>query len=84
MAKHRDTASLLLALGASANAVQRGGFTALHIASRDGDEAIVDMLLLRGADATRASDDGKTSIDVAVENGHAAMAGLLRSHASKR
>jgi ankyrin repeat protein len=83
-AKHRDTASLLLALGASPNAVQRGGFTALHIASRDGDEAIVDMLLLRGADATRASDDGKTSIDLAVENGHAALAGLLRSHASKR
>jgi ankyrin repeat protein len=83
-AKHRDTASLLLALGASPNAVQRGGFTALHIAARDGDEAIVDMLLLRGADATRAGDDGKTSIDLAVENGHAALAGLLRSHAAKR
>lgn len=83
-AKHRDTASLLLALGASPNAVQRGGFTALHIAARDGDEVIVDMLLLRGADATRKSDDGKTSIDLAVENGHAALAGLLRRHAGKR
>jgi uncharacterized protein len=83
-AKHRDTASLLLALGASPNNVQRGGFTALHIAARDGDEAIVDMLLLRGADATRRSDDGKTPIDLAVENGHGALAGLLRGTASKR
>jgi uncharacterized protein len=83
-AKHRDTASLLLALGASPNAVQRGGFTALHMAARDGDEAIVDMLLLRGADATRKSDDGKTPIDLATENGHGALAGLLRGHAGKR
>jgi ankyrin repeat protein len=83
-AKHRDTASLLLALGASPNAVQRGGWTSLHTAARDGDEAIVDMLLLRGADPTRAADDGKTAIDLAEENGHAALAKLLRTQATKR
>ena len=83
-AKHRDTASLLLALGASPNAVQRGGYTALHLAARDGDEAIVDMLLIRRADASRAADDGKTSIDLALENGHAALAGLMKSHSGKR
>ena len=83
-AKHRDTASLLLALGASPNSVQRGGWTPLHAAARDGEEVIVDMLLLRGADATRKSDDGKTAVDLAEEGGHAALAKLLRTTASRR
>jgi ankyrin repeat protein len=84
VAKHRDTTSLLLALGASPNSVQHGGITPLHIAAQDGDEAIVDMLLLRGADPTRKRDDGKTPIELAAENGHAALAGVLRSQAGKR
>ena len=83
-AKHRDTASLLLALGASPNSVQRGGWTPLHAAARDGEEAVVDMLLLRGADATRKGDDGKTAIDLAEEGGYGALAKLLRGSSSKR
>lgn len=84
VAKHRDTATLLLALGASPNSVQLGGWTALHEAARNGDEAIVDMLLLRGADPTRASDDGHTAIDLAEENEHGALAKVLRMAAAKR
>ncbi len=83
-ARHRDTAGLLLALGASPNPVQKGGWTPLHAAARDGDETIVDMLLLRGADTTRKSDDGKTAADLAEANGYAALARLLRGSASKR
>jgi ankyrin repeat protein len=83
-AKHRDTAGLLLALGASPNSVQRGGWTPLHAAARDGEETIVDMLLLRGADTTRRSDDGQTAADLAEANGHAALARILRGSASKR
>lgn len=82
-AGHRDTASLLLALGSSPNAIQRGGVSALHLAARRGDEAIVNMLLLRGADATRKTDAGKTAADLADEIGHAALARILR-HAAKR
>jgi ankyrin repeat protein len=78
-AGHRDTAGLLLALGASPNAIQHGGVTALHLAAHNGDEAIVDMLLLRGADATRKADDGKTPVEVAQEAGHSALARLLRT-----
>lgn len=78
-AKHRDTAGLLLALGASPNVLRRGGWTPLHTAARDGDQAIVDMLVLRGADPNRAGDDGKTAIDLAEENGHAALAKVLRT-----
>jgi len=84
VAKHRDTATLLLALGASPNSVQLGGWTALHAAARNGDQAIVDMLQLRGADPTRASDDGHTAIDLAEENGHAALANVLRMASAKR
>jgi ankyrin repeat protein len=73
-----------MALGASPNAVQHGGWTPLHSAARNGDEAIADMLLLRGADPTRMSDDGKSAIDLAVENNHAALAGILRAHSGQR
>jgi ankyrin repeat protein len=77
-ARHRDLAGLLLALGASANAVQKGGSTPLHTAAHNGDEDIVDLLLLRGADPTRPADDGRTPPDMADEGGHAALADMLR------
>jgi uncharacterized protein len=77
-ARRRDLAGLLLALGASANAVQKGGWTPLHAAAHNGDEAIVDLLLLRGADPTRPADDGRTPIDMATEAGFGSMAEMLR------
>jgi ankyrin repeat protein len=76
--RHRDLVGLLLAHGASANAVQQGGFTPLHSAARNGDETIVAMLILRGADPTRPADDGRTPVDMAVEADHGALAELLR------
>jgi len=81
-----ETTRLLLGRGADPNAVALNDsrVTPLHAAARDGDEAIVDMLLLRGADATRKSDDGKTAADLAEANGHASLARLLRGSASKR
>jgi uncharacterized protein len=84
VARHRDTASLLLALGASANSVQHGGETPMHAAARNGDEALIDMLLIRGADTTRAADNGKTAVDLAEANGHGALARVLELAASKR
>jgi uncharacterized protein len=83
-ARHRDLAALLLTLGASPNSVQRGGFTPLHSAARNGDEAVVDMLLLRGADTTRKSDEGRTAADMANEAGRGAIAKLIRGSASRR
>jgi ankyrin repeat protein len=83
-AKHRDTASLLLALGASPNSIQGGGWTPLHAAARNADEAVVDMLLLRGADPTRAADNGETAIDLAEKSGHAALTKILHTAALRR
>jgi ankyrin repeat protein len=82
-ARHRDMTSLLLAHGASPNAVQRGGWTPLHAAAKAGDEEIVDMLLLRGADPTRKNDDGLTAIDMADQGGHGAIAKILRNYARR-
>jgi uncharacterized protein len=77
-AHHRDLVALLMALGASANVIQKGGRTPLHSAASDGDEGIVDLLLLRGADPTRPADDGRTPIDMAEQGGHGALAEVLR------
>jgi uncharacterized protein len=81
--RHRDMTGLLLAHGASPNAVQAGGFTPLHAAAQQGDESIVDMLLLRGADPTRKDDSGLTPIDMAEERGHGAIAKILRNYAKR-
>jgi ankyrin repeat protein len=77
-AKHRDTASLSWPSARRRTRSSTAAGRRSTSAARNGDEAIVDMLLLRGADPTRKSDDGKTAIDLAEENGHAALAGLLR------
>ncbi len=77
-ARHRDLAALLLALGASANVLQKGGWTPLHSAAQNGDDGIVDLLLLRGADPTRPADDGRTPIDLAEQAGFGALAERLR------
>ncbi len=82
-ARHRDMTGLLLAHGASPNAVQHGGWTPLHAAAQAGDEAIVDMLLLRGADPTRKNDDGLTPMDLADAGGHGAIAKILRDYAKR-
>jgi ankyrin repeat protein len=69
---------LLLDRGADVNARQQLGFTPLHAAAGNGDEAMADLLLARGADATLKSDDGKTPADVAAERGHTNLAERLR------
>ncbi len=81
---HRDTAGLLMALGASPNSLRGGGWTPLHIAAHAGEEDLAVMLLLRGADPTRADDGGQTAIDLADEGGHAALANVLRTAAPRR
>src|SRR5437868_3016214 len=78
LARDAATMRLLLDRGAEVNARQQLGFTPLHGAAGNGDEAMVDLLLARGADAGAKSDDGKTPADVAAEHGHAELAARLR------
>ena len=64
--RHLDIVKLLLNNEACVNARQRGGWTALHAAAMNGDQAMVDALLEAGADAGLESDDGKTASDMAA------------------
>jgi ankyrin repeat protein len=64
------------------NAKQRGGSTALTIASAKGRSDIVRLLLAAKADVSAADDGGKTASMLAVENGHAEVARLLTSAAA--
>ncbi|TRY27329.1 ankyrin repeat domain-containing protein [Brevibacillus sp. LEMMJ03] len=74
-------ARLLLERGADVNAVQSGGWTALHEAAMLGDAGMVTLLLERGADRAAQKDDGLTPLDLARENGHDAVIALLPGQA---
>ena len=50
----------LLDAGTPVDASQAGGFTALHSAVQNGDQASIDLLVSRGGDMHRADDDGRT------------------------
>jgi ankyrin repeat protein len=61
------TAKLLLDKGSDVNAVQHGGFTALHSAAFSGDLAMVRLLMDSGAKLDPKTDDGQTALDLARE-----------------
>ncbi len=75
--RHLDIVKLLLDNGACVNAQQHGGWTALHAAAMNGDDAMVNALLKAGADAGCKSGDGKTAADMAREKGHESVAALF-------
>ncbi|HSC48642.1 MAG TPA: ankyrin repeat domain-containing protein [Gaiellaceae bacterium] len=57
-------ARLLLDRGADPNGRGEGGFTALHTAAQNADEALEELLVRRGADPSAATDDGRTPADL--------------------
>jgi len=50
----------LLDAGIPVDATQHGGFTALHSACQNADQASIDLLLARGADIDKPTADGRT------------------------
>jgi ankyrin repeat protein len=50
----------LLDAGIPVDATQHGGFTALHAACQNEDQASIELLLARGADTAKPADDGRT------------------------
>jgi uncharacterized protein len=67
-----ELASMLLYAGASPRATTRlGGYTPLLMASKNGDAAMVDVLLSNGADANDKTTTGVTPLMFAAASGHA-------------
>ncbi len=76
--RHAEVVLLLVDAGTPVDATSHGGFTVLHEAAQNGDEALVDALLARGAAAGRRTDDGRSAADLAAAAGHAALADRLK------
>jgi ankyrin repeat protein len=76
--KHTEVAIVLLEHGAEVDAVQNGGWTALHAAAASGNLALCRALIAGGADRARMSDDRTRPLDFAIENRHADVVELLR------
>ena len=74
---HGDAARALIEHGADVGARSKGGFTALLIAAREDDPALVGDLVAAGADVNAAAPDGTTPLHVAVVRGHAGLAMAL-------
>ena len=70
--RSRPSTAALEAGGADVNRATEGGFTPLHIAAQNGQEAAVRRLLEGGADVNRAMKDGATPLFVAAAQGHEA------------
>lgn len=64
-AGQHEIARWLVERGAAVDARQHGGFTALHAAARNGNVALVELLLAHGADRELRSDDGQSAADFA-------------------
>jgi uncharacterized protein len=79
LGKNAETIRLLLDAGASVNATQAGGFTAIFSAAIANRRELAEILLAHGADPHIKSDGGKTAADFARERGHAELAAWLES-----
>jgi ankyrin repeat protein len=73
-----EVVAVLLDAGAPVDAQQHGGYTALHEAAINGNDALVDVLLARGADVALTDSERKTAADHAERNGHRELAARLR------
>ena len=76
-ARQVGTVKALLDAGASIDATQQGGYTALHAAAQHGDDALAALLVARAADVTLRTDDGSSAADLARTAGHEALASRL-------
>jgi uncharacterized protein len=75
-AAYRGDAAAVQALieaGVDINAKNKGGMTALWLASQGGHTAVVETLLARGADVNVKADNGATALTQASQEGHLAI-----------
>eukprot|EP01051_Picozoa_sp_SAG22_P020278 SAG22_NODE_4037_length_1413_cov_1.307458_1_plen_150_part_10 len=76
--------TLLLDLGANANALNTSGATALHSAAANGAKACVEVLLDRGADPRILDNNNNTPLDCAELRAHNSVVKAFESEAKKK
>lgn len=75
--RRRELVIALLELGASARAVDRRGFSALHRAAEMGELAIAEALLARGGDPDLEADGGHSPRSLATGRGETVILSLF-------
>ena len=75
--RNLEVVNLVLRAGASPDAQQQAGYTALHEAAANNNAELAEALLSAGADPTIRTDAGQTAADMAREKGHTEMAEKL-------
>jgi ankyrin repeat protein len=78
-----DVADLLLAGGADTRAALSDGWTALHIACKQGEMGVLKRLLHYGGDMNAADGKGQTPLSLAEEFGHNDIVIFLRERGAK-
>jgi ankyrin repeat protein len=73
--------SLLIDMGAFVDTTQASnGATALHLASMNGHDATVRLLLEKGAQKELEDEDGLTALELAAKNCHDSVLRLMGDH----
>ena len=75
---HAECAELLVQAGAQKDLPDKDGWTPLHAAADNGEEAVAQLLLEAGAQKDLATKGGWTPLRVAENNGREALVRLLR------
>lgn len=82
--RHFDMVKLLVEYGAPVNAVQHGGWSALHAAAQNGDAAMAEFLLANGAAPQLRADNQQLPMDLALSKGSQAVVDLLEKHGANQ
>lgn len=70
-------AETLIVMGAAVNLQDKDGLTPLHYAAREGNEALVQQLIIGGADKSLTTNTHATAGDLAKQHHHDHVARLL-------
>ena len=75
---------LLIENGAEVDAIQNGGFTALHTAAHNGQIKMIKLLIAAGANPKIKNNENKTPEDLAREGGHGKVVDYLNQYSQTK